>query len=537
MSAAALKIKVFDAKGTHNVQISKSTATIGSADHCDVVLKHVSVQPEHIRAWVDGGRIWVQDMSSASGTSLNGVRLPALKPMLVRELDVLKLGECPATLGFEPNLVRAPVVKAPMRFDEITATDINIKPLNPNDLETVSRELADLKLQLQMAKLEKDTGEELRKEVSNMKNEIERLGTEKQKLADSFQMVDSDKKTYKKKFENEVADLKLKALRELKEQREEDQRKFEHWKSDLVAKLSGEVRTLSDQKVKTWATRPISKDMIFEWEADLNQMFRRAVLNDNAGASPVRRGSVTNVPIPQPIPKPEKKEEVTGVHANPKTATNIKRPRPAAVEPWARYTMGGLVFAAALLALWWGSAYFRKTNAPRSIAGTESLPSTAAVARPQAVPPQVPQPPQAQNPYSSQQQQLQNQNLAQVRGQGMTTPGFKKTYTENVLFTSNFVDSELNMDFRAMWLKDLKKAARDWKIDDKALNMIASKEIVLIQDLQRMRSSPEQMRARESQFTRDIQPHLGKKGSVEKFMKLKRAFYTRNQVYLVRENR
>lgn len=521
MSSAALKIKVFDTKGTHVVQISKSTATIGSAEHCDVVLSHPSVQPEHIRAWCEGGRIWVQDMSSASGTSLNGVRLPPLKPMLVRELDILKLGECPATLGFEPNLVRAPVVKAPIKFDEITATDI--KPIAPDELEKVSRELADLKLQLQMAKLEKDTNEELRKEVLTMKNEIDRLGSEKQKLAESFNMVDSDKKTYKRKFENEVADLKLKALREMKEMREEDQRKFENWKAEIVTKLAGEIRTLSDQKVKSWVTRPLSKDMIFEWEADLNQMFRKVLLTEKAGeAPPVRRGSVTNIPIP--------KDTVTAVDENTvnrapkeghKSSGKRTKARPAAVEPWARYTMGGLVFAAALIALWWGTAYYKRSTAVRSVASPEQTTSQSSVqAAKSAAPAAAPAPAVVKNLTVTQ-----------------TTPVFKKSYTENVLFTSNYVDAELNMDFRAMWMKDLRKAAREWKVDEKTLNLIASKEIALIQELHRMRSAPEQMRQREGQFARELQGYLGKKGSVEKFMKLKRAFYTRNQVYLARENR
>ncbi len=110
MSSVTLKIKIFDAKGTQVIPTAKSTATVGSAEHCDVVFDHPTVANEHARAWCEGGRIWVQDLGSPGGTTLNGIRLPPLKPMLVRELDIVKLGECSSTMGLEPNLVRAPVV-------------------------------------------------------------------------------------------------------------------------------------------------------------------------------------------------------------------------------------------------------------------------------------------------------------------------------------------------------------------------------------------------------------------------------------------
>src|SRR5687768_17438983 len=122
MSTGSLKVKIFDGKGTHVVPVAKSTVTVGSASHCDVVLEHASIQAEHVRAWLEGGRIWIQDLGTTGGTFLNGIRLPGLKPMLVRDLDVLKLGECPATVGMEANLVRAPIVKAARPMEETTQT-------------------------------------------------------------------------------------------------------------------------------------------------------------------------------------------------------------------------------------------------------------------------------------------------------------------------------------------------------------------------------------------------------------------------------
>jgi hypothetical protein len=124
---------------------------------------------------------------------------------------------------------------------------------------------------------------------------------------------------------------------------------------------------------------------------------------------------------------------------------------------------------------------------------------------------------------------------------------FKKTYTDNVLFTLNYAEAEMNMDFRSLWVKDLNRVGkRDWKMDARTLGGIATNELVLIQDLNRMRNAVGpasdsdrvgRMRQREAQFVKELTRQLGKKASLEKFMNLKRNFYNRNQVYLTRETR
>ncbi len=65
MYVSSLKVKIFDAGGTQVIPVPKSNLTIGSAKHCDVVLNHASVQGEHLRAWFDGGRVWIQDQPKA----------------------------------------------------------------------------------------------------------------------------------------------------------------------------------------------------------------------------------------------------------------------------------------------------------------------------------------------------------------------------------------------------------------------------------------------------------------------------------------
>ncbi len=507
MFSATLKIKIFDAKGTQVVPIAKSTATVGSASHCDLVLSHPSVQGEHARAWCEGGRIWVQDLGTVSGTTLNGIRLPPLKPMLVRELDIVKLGDCPATMGMEPNLVRAPVVKPQPAVPEFTATDIrplvspDASPENRSEeFERMHRELADLKLQMQMARLEKDTSVDLRKELAAFKEDVARLQSEKEKLKESFNHFDGDKKNFKLQLENEVAELKLKSLRQLKEQREEDSRKFEKWKSEAAGQLTTASRGLAEQKGKAWTQRPFSKDMLLEFDSELASIVRRVILKETSappsGETKTVEASSTSAPKPPP-PIIERR----------------KRPRASNDGPWQRIAVGGFVLALFMAVAFYASVYLKRNGARTMASQIETAPSP-----PVAVP--------------------NRPAVDPVNPEAGKTPGFKKTYTDNVLSTSNYVDAELNMDFRNLWIKDLSRAAtKEWKLEAKTVSDIATKEIVLIQDLSRLKGMPAQMRQRESQFMKELQQQLGKKVTTEKFMRLKRTFYTRNQVYLTRETR
>jgi|GEM_PF-5285515 len=525
MSTVALKIKIFDAKGTHLVPMAKSTATVGSAKHCDVVLNHPSVQPEHARAWCEGGRIWVQDLGTPAGTTLNGIRLPPLKPMLVRELDIVKLGDCPVTMGLEPNLVRAPVVKPQESLPEFTATDIRplvspaASPERKNeDVEKMHRELADLKLQLQMARLEKDSGQDLRKELAKAQAEVARLKSEKEKLKESFNHFDGDKKSFKLQLENEVAELKLKALRELKEQREDDTRKFEKWKAEAAGHLTSASRTLAEQKSKVWSQKPFSKDMLQELDAEMTAIVRRVLLNEqkkreeaSAPPPPLQAKSDTATGVKSALGLP-KNTAASAKPGPPPSGERRKKPRHSNDGPWQRIAVGGFVLALFMAAAWYASIYLKRDGSRTMASQMETAP-----------------PPVNAAPAAS---------AKPVDPDSGKTSGFKKSYTDNVLATLNYVDAELNMDFRALWIKDLGRTAqKEWKLDAKTVNEIANKEIVLIQDLNRLKTAPAQMRQREQQFMRELQQQLGKKVTTDKFMRLKRSFYTRNQVYLTRETR
>ena len=124
---------------------------------------------------------------------------------------------------------------------------------------------------------------------------------------------------------------------------------------------------------------------------------------------------------------------------------------------------------------------------------------------------------------------------------------FKKSYTENVLYTENYSEAEFNQAFHQRWIQDLSKAGHEeWNLDDRTLTAVAAKELQLIQDLMKLRENihvtREQqgiaaMRSRENAFQGELQTLLRTPEVVERYHRLKNAFYTRNQQYLVKPTR
>ncbi|MBX3022972.1 MAG: FHA domain-containing protein [Bdellovibrionales bacterium] len=532
MSAGSLKVKIFEAKGTNVVPVAKSTVTVGSHSHCDVVLEHATVQEEHVRAWLEGGRIWIQDLGTTAGTFLNGIRLPPLKPMLVRDLDVLKLGDCPATLGLEANLVRAPVVKtqAPVE-QENTLTDI--KPLTAKDpelekrrdeLAKVSRELAELKLQLQMGRMEKSSTEEMRKQINGLRDELRQLTEQREKMNETLKRLSDEKHAKISSTESEIIEMKLKAERDIKDMRDAQGRKLGHWKVDAVADLNRQLHAITVQKQKSWQTRPLSQDMIFEWEGDLNLMFRRVLLEENVHPAQHVDHTAT-VPLtrengerPPPLSTKTKGGATgTGVTASA-TRSKSKRRKHSEDINWSR--MGLVAIALAFMGIvgWVAKPYIGRS----AVRGIASAPQKVPTART----------PQAQAP---------------ARFAPKQNRTYKKSYTENVLYTENYTDTEMNREFRSRWLADLAKAARtDWKVDEKTVMSLASKEQQLIADLLRLREGIQvqretegiaQMRARENAFSQELLTLLKSPQLVDKYMRLKRSFFTKNQQSPSRQSR
>ena len=527
MSSGSLKVKIFDSTGTQLVAVPKSTLTVGSANHCDIVLNHPSVHAEHVRGWLEGGRIWIQDLGTGAGTFLNGTRLPSLKPMLVRELDVLKIGECPQTLGLEANLVRAPVVKPKPVMEEFTGIGIRPVPQKEPELDKkreelakLSREVAELKLSLQMGRLDKNAEDALHRQAQQLREEIRGLNQEKDQLASSIRRNEQDLEKRRANFDKELAELRESMVAESKRQDEEKTAKISHsdsWKSEAVAELTRKVKELSAKKAKAWVTRPISQDMIFEWEADLNLLFRRIILDEDIPDAP-------ELP-PMPPEDSSPSHAVTGITfltTNPPSRSGVSsagasmtsftrsqsRSRMSArpkSNPFPARFVGLALIVAVVGFLGWG--HLRSGMEPSPVQRTPASPTKARFAPPQS-------------------------------------KGFKKSYTDNVLFTTLYVDAELNSEFRNLWLAEVQRTAlNEWKIDAKSIKALSEKEFSLLQDLRRMRDGVQaqneeegiqKMRDREAVFMIDAAAILRDKNALEKYMKLKKNFFNRNQAYLVK---
>ena len=307
MSTTNLKIKVTSTDGTRVVEITKPSATIGSAAHCDVRLEHASIDPEHARAWREGGRLWVQDLGSTAGTFLNGNRLPAMKPMLVRDLDGLKLGEAQELLGFDKAVaepIRAPRVTAPptpppapvaVSFEEHTLTDIRpFVPVNTpaedsrqrDERARVGRDLAELRLQLQMAQLEKTSATELRAEVNGLRADLSRLEDERREFKATLIKNRELEATRQAQVEEAVAEQRARANREVAELRDQQNEHFERLKTDLVNEATRQMRGWLSE-------RGLPRDVAQALETELGTVLRAAT--DPHAQKPAAPANVTDI--------------------------------------------------------------------------------------------------------------------------------------------------------------------------------------------------------------------------------------------------
>jgi hypothetical protein len=78
-------------------QLNKSSLLIGRAPECDVVVDDPRVSRRHARLRWKGRQLFIEDLNSANGTLLNGVRITS--PGIVRDGDIVAVG--PALFGFQ----------------------------------------------------------------------------------------------------------------------------------------------------------------------------------------------------------------------------------------------------------------------------------------------------------------------------------------------------------------------------------------------------------------------------------------------------
>lgn len=574
MSGGSLKVKIFDSNGTQVVPVAKTNLTVGSAKHCDVVLDHPSVQPEHLRAWFDAGRIWIQDMGSQSGTYLNGIRLPSLKPMLIRELDVLRLGDNPGTLGMEANLVRAPVVRPQvLAVDEVTQPGVKASPAKDVELEKkrdelakIRRELAELKLQLQMGRLDKESEDEAHRHLSMIRNEMQTLQDQKAKLERAMKQMDSQRQSQLDALEKELTERKNASMTQLKNIMDHEMSKLAAWKMQVIGDIRRDIHTISQAKARAWITRPLSQDMILEWESDIQNLMRRVLLGEKIETESAPAEHATPVPsaappIPDSISRSQKTRDAerepmrdrrerddstqssfrlsgslptrtqsvdsdftrTGISANtshgntpvPKMKSRVQMGRGAETIKlvFVIVLLGGLIAAAVL---------FKKGLFPlreRGLASGPSETSGSSVKSSTATGPSM---------------------GGKKRYEPIQTKGFRKSYTDNILFTPEFLDLETSASYRNQWLGEFSKTATtEWKLDSNTAKLVMEREGNLLTDLKRLRENidgvAEQpgiqaMREREAAFQMELNTLLKGKPLTEKFVKLKKSFFTRLQL-------
>ncbi len=529
MSQATLKVKLFDVNGTQVIPIAKSNLSIGSAKHCDIVFDHSSVQGEHLRAWFDAGRIWVQDMGSSSGTYLNGIRLPSLKPMLVRELDILKIGDNPVTVGMEANLVRSPVVRPKMPIEDQAPAaakppakdvpdDSEIEKKR-DELAGLRRELAELRLQLQIGRLDKESEDEAHRNLSKIRNEILSLQDTKAKLERNLKQMEQQREAKLKAVEKEIAERKTSAMNQLKNLLDHEMSKLAEWKMKVMAEIRREIHNISQSKARIWVTRPLSQDMILEWEADIQALMRRVLLGESPEQTPnVDAGGPPQIPSTPPLPadSADTPPEVTRSHKSVRvrsgtnsltalTRTPVPRLKKKLVPRDRAETLKYTLVILAALSLVAAAILFKKGLVPaqdREPAATESNETGAA----------------PKHKFEPQQSR-----------------GFKKSYTDNFLYTVEYIEKEFDPRTRALWVAKFNAAAKQWKLDAKTVSAVAEREWAMIQDLLRLRNNIDgrsekpgiqAMRDREALFFVEAEKLFRAKSTVDKFNRLKRTFFS-----------
>ena len=588
MSDQKLSATIFDERGgQQTLPASKSTLVVGRASHCDIVLNHSSVYAEHVRAWLEGGRIWLQDLGSEAGTFLNGTRLPTLKPMLVRDVDLIKLGTCPATIGFDIQSPRETRVRlTPTPESEPISTEVRPTPSAEGadldrrrvEIARAGRELAELKLQLQMARLDKGAGEDVRRKLLAVREEVAAAEGRREQIKREIHRLQEQRQMALSQTRAEVAAKLEAAERDISEMRDRAGRRLGHWKVDVISQLERGLREMTEAKARAWVTRPLSRDMILEWAGELDQLIRSVVLEDTGHGTlittPEETRTFTLIPKPDFFPdepesrppneppplKPTVAKPVSAetsianpvIPAHPKISVseNLDRTNHAEIPPPAppagmsqamwkrlkvirnvklrdvnlrgspkRVVIGASLAILACAAL---TKKLRPASSPRNVAGVSS---------PNATPHGMPSPDSSLPATPSIGTGKSGTNHFKPR----QTRTFKPTFVENMLFTEHYEEIENDPRYRTQWMAELNRVALGaWHLNGGVVTKLGNKEQALIRTLSRSMAedSPSlgatmlKLQAIETQFQGEMNGLIGPKIYAQ-FMALKRANYGR----------
>ena len=86
-------------------ELEFSSTIIGRSQESGIVLNHISIARRHARLTIDSGQLFIEDLGSASGTYVDGKRLPPNSSRLIEDSADVRLGELSFT--YEPPPVVA----------------------------------------------------------------------------------------------------------------------------------------------------------------------------------------------------------------------------------------------------------------------------------------------------------------------------------------------------------------------------------------------------------------------------------------------
>ena len=76
--------------GSRRLPVTKNRALVGRSRRADIMLGDDSVSRTHALLWFDAGGVWLQDLASSNGTTLNGTRITGAAA--IQDADAIGFG-------------------------------------------------------------------------------------------------------------------------------------------------------------------------------------------------------------------------------------------------------------------------------------------------------------------------------------------------------------------------------------------------------------------------------------------------------------
>lgn len=182
-----IRIKANDEDRSHLIE--KTTFTIGRTEDADLPLTEASVSRSHLSVELRGPNVFVTDLKSGNGTTINGQKIEPGVPMALATSDIVKLGLAPHEFT---------IASIPKPFEML---DVEYKQ------KAMSSSMQDLAVQA-----ERRAKEQFENERATLKIEAEKVLQEARKEAEMIKtQALIDLQTKKQSLESEIASLKQQA--------------------------------------------------------------------------------------------------------------------------------------------------------------------------------------------------------------------------------------------------------------------------------------------------------------------------------------